>query len=198
MKNAYRQMLIDEKTHAEIDSAKRIFSSASGRKLSAKEVIGETLGRRLRFIRLKRELRNYINAFVSKAAADESVVGLLLFGSVAKGNFTSSSDIDVLVVVDSKSIPEQFERITKIIDGIEEKRKPLIEMGLHLRLAPMLLPASELKYFRPIYLEFLEDGVVLFERNEVLSDFLNDVRGSVRSERRIVNDSVVMTWSIGK
>lgn len=62
----------------------------------------------------------------------------------------------------------------------------------------MLLQMEELKSFRPIYLEFLDDGIVLFERNETLSDFLNDVRGSVRSERTVINNSVVIKWNIEK
>ena len=50
--------------------------------------------------------------------------------------------------------------------------------------------------FSPIYIDFVEDGVVLFERNGALTDFLNSIRKSVKYEKRIVNDSIVIKWSM--
>ncbi|EQD45822.1 DNA polymerase beta domain protein region, partial [mine drainage metagenome] len=104
MANKYRQMLMDEKAYAELNSAKEMLSSLSGRKMSYKDVVNEFVGRRMRFLRMRKELRDYINHFVSDAAADMHVQGIMLFGSVAKGSFSKYSDTDLLIIVDGRGI----------------------------------------------------------------------------------------------
>lgn len=195
MKKEYKQMLIDRKTHEEINAAKRLLGSLSGRRLSAREVIGEFLGRRLRFLSLDSDIKTYINAFVSEAALDSSVMGLLLFGSVARGEFNKHSDIDVLVVVKGRAM-SSFERVDDMINRVELAREPLVKRGLYLRIRPLLLSTEELSNFRPIYLDILEDGVVLFERNDTIFNFLNDIRRNVDYRKEIVGNNVVVRWRI--
>ena len=195
MANEYRQMLVDKKTHDDIAAAKRILSTFSGKRISSKGAIDELLGRRMRFLALRKEVRDYINAFVSEAALDRKVLGVLLFGSVARNNFRSDSDIDLLVVVEGK-IMDRFDEINGIIGGVEGFRKPIIASGLYLRIRPLMLSKDELQSFRPIYLNILEEGIVLFERNDTLFNFLNDIRKSVDYERSVAGDSVVVRWKI--
>ena len=195
MERRYKQMLIDSETHAEIKEAKEILYRMSGRKLNSKEVIDEFLGRRLRLLRLDDKIRVYINAFASAAAANSHVLGLLLFGSVAKGTFGPNSDIDILVVVDGAAM-DYFDAVHDIIEHAEKFRVPLRESGKILRIMPIILSKKSLGSFRPIYIDFLEDGVFLFERNDVLTNFLNDIRGSVDYEKAIVGDSVMVRWRI--
>lgn len=191
----YRQMLIDSKTHDEIAAAKKLLGALSGRRLSSKEVINEFLGRRMQFLGMRKEIREYVNAFVSEASLDRKVLGVMLFGSVARNNFRSDSDTDMLVVVEGKAM-DRFDAVEGTIQRIEEFRKPLISGGLYLRIRPLLLSKDELGSFRPIYLNILDEGVVLFERNDTLFNFLNDIRRSVDYERTIVGNAVVMKWKI--
>ncbi len=188
----YRQMLVDEEAHARLNEAKAVLGAAAGRRFSAGEVIEELVGRKVRYLKLPAEVRRYINSFVSIAASDRHVVGILLFGSVAKGNFGKYSDIDVLVVTDSGY--DDLDRIDAMVKAAESARKPLVEGGIFLNMMPLILPASELSRFRPIYIDFLEDGIVLFERDEALTGFLNDVRRSVDFERLVINNQTVIKW----
>ncbi len=197
MANKYVQMLIDDRAHTEINSAKKLLSSFTGRKFNSKDVIEEFIGRRMRFLRLGKELRNYINRFVSIAAANMHVQGIMLFGSVANESFSKYSDTDILIITDNSGI-SNFDDIEEIINSIEEHRKQLINLGFNLRISPLLLSCNDMLNFRPIYIDFLESGVILFERNEVLSDFLNNIRASVDYEKRIVNNNVVIKWNIKK
>ena len=48
----------------------------------------------------------------------------------------------------------------------------------------------------PIYLDILEDGVVLFERNDTIFNFLNDIRRNVDYRKEIVGNNVVVRWRI--
>ncbi|MHB1439891.1 MAG: nucleotidyltransferase domain-containing protein [Cuniculiplasma sp.] len=195
MANKYRQMLMDEKAYAELNSAKEMLSLLSGRKMSYKDVVNEFVGRRMRFLGMKKELRNYVNHFVSAAAADMHVQGVMLFGSVAKRTFSKCSDTDLLIVVDGRGI-SNFEKIEGIIKAQEEHRKPLVDAGFNLRISPLMMSSDDLNSFRPIYIDFLEDGVILFERNCVLTDFLNSIRAGVDYEKCIINNNVVVKWNI--
>jgi predicted nucleotidyltransferase len=195
MENRYRQMLIDQKTHETIDSAKRLISRISGQKLSSRDVINEFVGRKLRFLEIDHDIRAYINAFASEAVLDRAVAGLMLFGSVAKGSFGKLSDIDMLVVVEGSAMGS-FDSIERAINNVERLRKPFVSKGFNLRIRPLILSTEELARFRPIYIDFLEDGIVLFERNEVIFNFLNDIRKNVKYERSIRGNSVVVTWKI--
>ncbi len=196
MKRKYRQMLVDSTTHDELASAKAVLTAASGgRAVSARVVIDELVGRRLRSMRLRKEVRDYIDAFVGKAVLNERVVGLMLFGSVARNTFGPASDIDVLVVVEGPAF-DQFDDIMQRIDQAEALRRPLVGLGYSLRVRPMLLSSSELSSFRPIYIDLFEDGSILFERKETLTGFLNDVRRSVDFEKAAVHDSVIVKWRI--
>ena len=195
MTGRYRQMLVSEEAHAQIGAAKSLMEGITGRRLSSKDIIGEFIGRRVRFMRLDRDVRAYINSFVSEMALDRRVLGLLLFGSVARGTSTKQSDIDVLVVASDTSM-KVFDSVNAAVKRVEAYRVPLKERGASMRIRPMILKVGELQRFKPIYVEFLEDGMVLFERDETMSEFLNDIRKSVDYEKRIVNNAVVITWSM--
>lgn len=194
----YRQMLVDEEAHAYISDAKMLLSREGGKRLSSREVIGELIGRRIRYLRLGKEIRGYVNEFVSEAAGDRKVLGLLLFGSVAKNTFGKYSDIDIMVLVDSDDALDCIDRIDGMIRDVESARKGLMDKGLYLHISPLVLAASDLGHFRPIYINFVEEGIILFERRDALTSFLDDVRKSVSYERTLVNDTPVIRWRINK
>lgn len=192
----YKQMLIDEQSHAYINDAKRLLTAAGGKRMSSREVINELIGRRIRYLRLEKDIRDYINEFVSGAAEDRNILGLLLFGSVAKNTFGKYSDIDVMVLVDSDDALGYIDRIDGMIKGAENAREGLVDKGLYLRISPLVLTASDLKHFRPIYINFVEEGIILFERRDALTDFIGDVKRSVSYERTLLNDTQVIRWKI--
>ena len=72
----------------------------------------------------------------------------------------------------------------------------MIQSGFHLRIKPLVVAENDLKMFRPIYLSIVEDGVILFERQETLTDFTRDVRRSVEWRKEIVEGEVVLRWKI--
>ena len=193
----YRQTLLDKKAVEEIDSAKALFRERRGKTPTSREVIHEFLGRRLRFLRLPREIRSYLNAFVSRAVLNEDILGLMLFGSGARNAYGEFSDVDVLVLVKGGAMA-QFDEVNRVIGETDVHRKGLLEKGLHLRIRPLVISADELGRFRPMYIDLLEDGVILFERNDSLTDFLDEILRTVDYEKTVVNDSVMIRWKIRK
>ena len=195
MKGKLRQLLVDESTLRELKSAKQLLSIASGRRATSRDVIEEFVGRRLRFLLLKRELRDYISGFVDKISRNEKILGVMLFGSVARGTYWKESDTDILIAVRGRAI-DIIEEVEEAIDEVEGLRIPLVQSEFFLRIRPLVLAEDDLKLFRPIYLSIVEDGVILFERRETLTNFTYDVRRNVEWRKEIVEGEVVLKWKI--
>lgn len=83
---------------------------------------------------------------------------VLLFGSVAMGEFTQHSDADVLVVFTE---PTSWEAVYACSDGIVQ---PLVKTWSELE--------AHIKAGEPFYCEIIEDGQVLFDA----SDFCDQLR----------------------
>ena len=195
MKGKLRQLLVDESTLRELKSAKQLLSIASGRRATSRDVIEEFVGRRLRFLLLKRELRDYISGFVDKISRNEKILGVMLFGSVARGTYWKESDTDILIAVRGRAI-DIIEEVEEAIDEVEGLRIPLVQSEFFLRIRPLVLAEDDLKLFRPVYLSIVEDGVILFERGETLTNFTYDVRRNVEWRKEIVEGEVVLKWKI--
>ena len=58
-----------------------------------------------------------LEGLMEKAKGDENVLGILLFGSVASGTHTKTSDIDLVLVYESYQPPSGL--INRFVDGIE-------------------------------------------------------------------------------
>ena len=179
----------------DFNAAKQLLSSANGRKATSRDVIEEFVGRRLRYLLLKKELRDYTSGFVDGITRNDKVRGIMLFGSVARGVYRKESDTGILIAVRGKAM-DVIEEVEETIDRVEGLRTPLIHSGFYLRIRPLVVAENDLKMFRPIYLSIVEDGVILFERQETLTDFTRDVRRSVEWRKEIIEGEVVLRWKI--
>lgn len=96
--------------------------------------------------------------------------GVWLFGSVARGDARTNSDVDLVVV--TKDLPggrkEMSERIYSSLK-IEEERQFLYENGIATDLSVYPLSETELGRFYPLMLDVAREGVVLFEVDGILS-----------------------------
>jgi predicted nucleotidyltransferase len=193
MSGKLRQMLVDDSTLGEVNAAKRLLSSEGSRRATSRDVIEEFVGRRLRFLLLKKELRDYINGFVDVITRNQNVLGIMLFGSVARGLYRKDSDTDILVAVRGKAI-NFIDEIEDSIDEVEGLRVSLVQTGFYLRIRPLILSGEDLKLFRPIYLSIVDEGVILFERRNTLTNFRIDIRRSIDWKREIVEGEVVLKW----
>ncbi|MDA8054062.1 MAG: nucleotidyltransferase domain-containing protein [Thermoplasmatales archaeon] len=195
MSGKLRQMLVDDSTLGEVNAAKRLLSSEGSRRVTSRDVIEEFVGRRLRFLLLKKELRDYINGFVDVITGNQNVLGIMLFGSVARGLYRKDSDTDILVAVRGKAI-NFIDEIEDSIDEVEGLRVSLVQTGFYLRIRPLILSGEDLKLFRPIYLSIVDEGVILFERRNTLTNFRIDIRRSIDWKKEIVEGGVVLKWKI--
>jgi len=101
----------------------------------------------------------------------EKLVSIVVFGSVARGVAKRDSDIDVLLVCED--FEKSMHRTDKLVDVIlqlwSEEKKPLDEQ-VWIQFHP--LRPEEAEKNRPIYLDMIEDGVIIYDRNGFMENVL--------------------------
>ena len=96
-----------------------------------------------------------------KKELGDDLDSLYLFGSVARGDYTEDSDIDVGVIVEYQPFTElnDFRRVTDISSDIS------LEFGVHLNDFQVSKEMFEMKPFnRQLYLDIKEEGILLYKK----------------------------------
>jgi hypothetical protein len=129
------------------------------------------------------------------ASFGERLISLVLFGSVARGEARESSDIDLIVVADG------FPR------SLRERRRPLIDDWRRVRAANGL-PAvewnlvtkspDEARVHSPLYLDVVEDGILILDRGGFFQEVLSEMRARMRAlgSRRVYLDDGSWYWDL--
>lgn len=149
--------------------------------------------------------RPYIRRFCEKLLEryGTDLIGLLLFGSVARGDWDKDSDIDLLIVL------KRFEKskratLREIIDLRRELRgsqeyRDCVSMGYYPTVETYPLEMEEARRFRRMYLDALTEGTVIFERESFLTELIGRFEERLRDigARRIEIPSVGHYWVLG-
>ena len=113
--------------------------------------------------------------------AGESLVAIVLFGSVARREATPYSDIDLLIV--AEKLPQgRFARqewLQAAENLLEPKRRSLYKEGMLTDFCPIIKTPEEARQITPFYLDFVEDAVILYERDGFFSAVLEKLRQSL-------------------
>jgi len=112
--------------------------------------------------------RTALETSVASLIQQPGIVGILLFGSVARGDATPTSDIDLLVVREH----EQFHVQVEPIAGISVKMVVLPGEGLEGSVTPEIQ-----KGLRPTF----ADGQILFDPAGVLADLCDKMGRAIRN-----------------
>ncbi|HEX7485192.1 MAG TPA: toxin-antitoxin system HicB family antitoxin [Vicinamibacterales bacterium] len=118
-----------------------------------------------------------LSPVIARAAdiAASSLVGVIAFGSWARGQATATSDIDALVVVEPT-----FELTRAVYRRWDEQ--PLAVGGRPVESQVVRLPTSGSR-ITAVWAEVAIDGIVLFERGLRLSWYLAEVRRAIVAGR---------------
>ncbi len=84
----------------------------------------------------------------------EKVAGnlrMIVFGSYARGDFTSESDIDILILVPDGLAAEREDKLREVLKEFAQKHNAF--------LAPIILRQSDFERRLPLYLRLKEEGV---------------------------------------
>lgn len=123
----------------------------------------------------------------------DTLCSVCLYGSVARDEAKSESDIDLLVVADglSQDLGLRYRETNDI--RLRLKSKSSYKRLRMKRICPLIsdlyLTPEEVERHPPILLDLVEDGVILYDREDFLKRVLDDIRrmtelGSRRVDRR--------------
>lgn len=97
----------------------------------------------------------------------ERLVSLVVYGSVARGRAKRSSDLDLLIVV--KDLPKSKLERSRLFDPVEdllaEDLEKLLEHGYSIALSPIIKTPEEAGRISPIYLDMVEDAVIVYDKD---------------------------------
>jgi predicted nucleotidyltransferase len=106
-----------------------------------------------------------------KGSFGDNIASAVLYGSVAKGRARKESDIDVCLVF--KSLPQSRHKRTLLIHPLIKKLREkksyteLFNEGYIPEPSPILYTIEEIQDTKPIFLDMVEDGIVLFDDGTV-------------------------------
>lgn len=129
------------------------------------------------------EIRSYLELLTSRCKEHygEELRSLVLCGSVVRGTFRPTSDVDLLVVLRSSPL-SWGKRISEFLNAVldhpavEKVRTRLKEKGLPWRVEPIILTERELAAHPPLLLDLTEDAMILEDRDGVFAREIARVR----------------------
>ncbi len=118
------------------------------------------------------------------------LVSFVVYGSVARGNATKDSDVDLLIIADN--LPDRYEMF-KIFDKAEEaisdKIKKLRKDGYYIFFSPVIKSREDARLITPLYLDMVEDAVILYDKDEFFTNVIGKLKtrlDELKAERVIL------------
>jgi hypothetical protein len=123
------------------------------------------------------------------------LVSLVLFGSVARGEARETSDIDVVVVAEGfpRSLADRRRPLLREWERVRrEQNLPQVEWNL------VTKTPEEARYHSPLYLDIVEDGVLLVDRDGFFQSILDAMRArmGVLGSRRVFLPDGSWYWDL--
>ena len=127
-----------------------------------------------------------------KQKFNQDLLAVVLFGSVVKGNFTTTSDIDVLVVCETliKDWRARDKMTLELTEDIELK----YATSIHLNLVSKDEISHAIDSVSPLMLEIYEANQIIYEKDNFFTQLLNSFGRNLKSLHAIKIEKCV--WKI--
>ncbi len=189
----YKPMMLTLESYNVLDMARKSMRAGSAMRVTFNDVINEFVRKKLIYDGLDVAIKDYLSSFINEVSDSAALKGVVLFGSVAKGSYNKYSDVDLFMVVDGGE-RDFYNRVIKTaLDKTEPKHKRLIDKDLYLHISPLLVSVSKLKDFSPVFLDVLDYGIILYDRDDTVNNFLSSLR-KIKHRRINVAGTEVLEW----
>jgi predicted nucleotidyltransferase len=146
---------------------------------------------------LQEPFRSALTVAVGAWMADlgDRIVSLVLFGSVARRQARSTSDIDLVVVMEG--VPRRLaDRRRPLLDAWERGRAARALPGVEWNL--VVKSPDEARYRSPLYLDIVEDGILIVDRGGFFAAVLAAMRARMRvlGSRRVYLSDGTWYWDL--
>lgn len=130
-------------------------------------------------------------ATAAQESLGDNLVSLALYGSVARCQATSSSDIDLFVVLQEAPLGMLNRRrlLQPVRESLTAELEDLWEQGIYADFIEVIRSQTEAQQFHPLYLDMSQEAVLLYDRDRFLEALLERVRERLQrsgAERRPV------------
>ncbi len=124
-----------------------------------------------------------------KAFYGESLISVVVYGSVARGSQNFDSDLDPLIIADQ--LPNGRMKRIREFEAVEARIEPFLKSlqkeGINSRISALIKTPEEAKRGSPLFLDMVEDAQILFDKGGFFSVLLKRLkkRLKVLGARRI-------------
>ena len=138
---------------------------------------------------------------IAKEKLGGNLVSMILYGSVARGDASQDSDVDVCLVC--RKLPQSHLKRSRLFRGIREelrKRRSYLmlrEKGALAEISPIFFTTEEIRNTKPIFLDMVDDGEILTD-DGTLQNKLEQVRRRMRElgSKKIYLDDGSWFWQL--
>ncbi len=191
--NKWKQTMLRVEAYDVLKAAKEALNKSENKHLSMSDVIILLIGKKLLFLISNPDVRDYIEKYVAELSKDKRILGIILFGSVANGTWNKYSDIDLFVIVKGKPL-DILHETNEIDKKLKTQQERLLDLGFGLYISPLIVGVHQLKEFRPIYLEIIDKGIILYEKEATIGDFIKDLHSKISYKRTSITGGEVLRW----
>ena len=109
-----------------------------------------------------------------------------------KEKYNKNSDIDLAIFTKSRKL-DILESVMAIKGSLGSEAISLMKAGLPHSLSPIALDRGDAKAFKPFYFDLADYGIILYEKADSVSKFIDSVKWK-KHRREVVKGVEVITW----
>jgi len=132
----------------------------------------------------------------------DNLISVVVFGSVARGRADPDSDTDVILVASHmpRSLSERMEILANLLVDFSETQtcEELNRKGLNTWVQFHPLTMEEAELHRPIYLDVVEDGIIIYDRNDFMKRVMEGFKSKLEAlgAKRIFLEDGSWYWDL--